>query len=194
MLSMEHATSTTPANEIWRPVRDFEGLYEVSNLGLVRSVDRTVRGANAMSDSYPINRKGRVLKQSMATNGYLFVVLCKDGKHTHTNVHRLVAETFIPNPDNLPEINHKDENKSNNVVSNLEWCDRSYNVNYGTSLEKRSRKCFKCIEQLTLDGQHVAFYKTLTEAVRKTGANKVSICSVCNGRYKTAMGYRWRYV
>lgn len=196
MLSMEHATSTTPANEIWRPIRDFEGLYEVSSLGQVRSVDRTVRGANAMSDSYPINRKGRVLKQSMATNGYLFVVLCKDGKHTHTNVHRLVAETFIPNPDILPEVNHKDEDKTNNAVSNLEWCDRKYNVNYGTGIDRRSPRFFKRLEQLTMDGQHVAYYESVAELVRQSnGKYKANnIYMAARGDNESSYGYRWRYV
>lgn len=196
MCNMERETKTTPAVEVWRPVRNFEGLYEVSNLARVRSLDRVVRGGNAMSDNYPINLKGRILKQCMAGNGYLFVVLCKDGKHKHVTVHRLVAETFIPNPDNLPEINHKDENKSNNVVSNLEWCDRSYNVNYGTSLEKRSRKCFKCIEQLTLDGQHVAYYESTAELERSSNGrySTTAIYNAARGRSSCSGGYKWRYV
>ena len=196
MCNMEQETKTTPVVETWVDIEGYEGMYQVSTLGRVRSLDRVVRGANAMSDSYQINLKGRILKQGMALNGYLFVVLCKDGKHKHATVHRLVAETFIPNPDNLPEINHKDENKSNNVVSNLEWCDRSYNVNYGTSLEKRSRKCFKRLEQLTMDGQHVAYYESVAELVRQSnGKYKANnIYMAARGDNESSYGYRWRYV
>ena len=193
---MEQETKTTPAVEVWRPVRNFEGLYEVSNLARVRSVDRIVRGANAVSDSYATRRKGRILKPAMATNGYLFVVLCKDGKHTQTTVHRLVAEAFVPNPDNLPEINHKDENKTNNLPSNLEWCDRKYNVNYGTSIDRRAPKLFKRVEQLTMDGRHVAYYDSIAELVRlsngKYKANNIYMAA--RGDNESSYGYRWRYV
>lgn len=78
-------------------------------------------------------QKERIRKCEVGSNGYLHVLLCKNGKYITHNVHRLVAETFIPNPDNLPEINHKDENKENNCVDNLEWCTRKYNMNYGTT-------------------------------------------------------------
>ena len=196
MCNMEQGTKTSPANEVWRPVRDFEGLYEVSNLAQVRSVDRIVRGANAVSDSYETHRKGRILKPAMASNGYLFVVLCKDGKHTHATVHRLVAEAFMPNPDNLPEINHKDEDKTNNLPSNLEWCDRKYNVNYGTSIDRRAPKFFKPIEQLTMAGQHVAYYNSISEFVRlHNGKYRAgNIYMAAQGKNKSSYGYRWRYV
>ena len=193
---MEQGIKTSPAVEVWKDIEGYEGLYQVSDLGRVRSLDRVVRGANAYSTDYTIRLKGRILNKGTALNGYQFVVLSKEGKHKHATVHRLVAEAFIPNPDNLPEINHKDENKANNVVSNLEWCDRSYNVNYGTSLEKRSRKCFKCIEQLTLDGQHVAYYESVAELVRQSnGKYKANnIYMAARGDNESSYGYRWRYV
>ena len=196
MCNMEQETKTSPAVEVWRPVKGFEGFYEVSDQGRVRSLDRVVRGANAMSDSYQINLKGRILNKGTALNGYQFVVLSKEGKHKHATVHRLVAEAFIPNPDNLPEINHKDENKANNVVSNLEWCDRSYNVNYGTGINRRAPKCFKRLEQMTMDGQHVAYYESVAELVRQSnGKYKANnIYMAARGDNESSYGYRWRYV
>ena len=196
MCNMEQGIKTSPVVETWVDIEGYEGMYQVSTLGRVRSLDRVVRGANAYSTDYTIRLKGRILNKGTALNGYQFVVLSKEGKHKHATVHRLVAEAFIPNTDNLPEINHKDENKANNVVSNLEWCDRSYNVNYGTSLEKRSRKCFKCIEQLTLDGQHVAYYESTSELVRlsKGRYESTAISNAARGRSSCSGGYKWRYV
>lgn len=111
--------------EEWRPIEVYEGLYEVSSYGRVRSVDRY--------DSRNQFRKGKVLSPGKDKNGYLKVVLHCNGKCKTINVHRLVAQAFIPNPDNLPMINHKDEDKTNNNVTNLEWCDVKYNLNYGTA-------------------------------------------------------------
>lgn len=111
--------------EIWRPVVGYEGLYEVSSYGRVRSLDRY--------DSRNRFRKGRILKLSDNGRGYLIVGLHSNNKVKNFLVHRLVAEAFLPNPENLTEVNHKDEDKSNNCVDNLEWCNRNYNINYGTA-------------------------------------------------------------
>lgn len=119
--------------EEWRPVIGYEGLYEVSNLGRVRSVDRYVK---SKGESYWL-RKGKMLSPAKDKNGYLKVNLSCNGKNNIIRVHRLVAQVFIHNPDNLPEINHKDEDKTNNRVDNLEWCDRKYNNNYGTKIERQ---------------------------------------------------------
>lgn len=113
--------------EIWKEIKGYEGLYEVSNLGRVRSVDRTVLYKNGQTHIH----KGKLLVPGVGKTGYMQVCLCKNGEMKHPLIHRLVAETFIPNPDNLPQINHKDENPSNNVLDNLEWCTAEYNLKYG---------------------------------------------------------------
>lgn len=115
--------------EEWKSVPGYEGLYEVSSYGMVRSLDRYVR---CKSKSYRL-QKGSILSPAKDKNGYLKVVLNCNGKCKTINVHRLVAEAFIPNPNNLREVNHLDEDKTNNIVENLEWCDRKYNLNYGTA-------------------------------------------------------------
>lgn len=114
--------------EIWRPIEGYEGLYEVSNTGRVRSVDRYIK---TCYEAYKL-QKGKILNPGKNTNGYLQVVLHCNGKCKTINVHKLVAQAFLPNPDNLPMINHKDEDKTNNNVTNLERCDAKYNINYGT--------------------------------------------------------------
>lgn len=115
--------------EEWRVVPGYEGLYEVSNTGRVRSFDRYVKYSNGQIHLH----KGKVLSPGKNTKGYLFVILTCNRKRKTINVHRLVAIAFLPNPDNLPEVNHIDEDKTNNRVENLEWCDRNYNLNYGTA-------------------------------------------------------------
>lgn len=121
--------------EIWKEIKGFEGYYEVSDLGRVRRLDRYDYGCG-----YARFYKGRILKNlTYKTTGYLHVQLCKSGTIVNKSVHRLVAEAFIPNPDNLPQVNHKDEDKSNNCVDNLEWCDVTYNMNYGTKQQRTNK-------------------------------------------------------
>ena len=115
--------------EIWKAIEGYEGKYEVSNLGRVRSLDRTIIGGAYNS---PMFRKGTILKpQPKGYSGYVGLRLCKDGKGENVYIHRLVAKAFIPNPDNLLDVNHKDENKKNNRADNLEWVTRKENINYG---------------------------------------------------------------
>ena len=120
--------------EIWKPITGFEGMYEVSNLGRVKSCKRT-RLSKAKSISQV---QERILKQRGDKNGYLEVALSKDGKLHYFRCHRLVASAFIPNPNHYPVINHKDEDVTNNQVSNLEWCSFSYNTAF--SIYKQSQK------------------------------------------------------
>ena len=122
--------------EEWKSIPGYEGLYEVSNLGRVRSLDRYIKYSNGQIRLH----KGRILNPSKDTNGYLKVLLKCNTKCKTITVHRLVALTFLPNPDNLPCVNHKDEDKTNNRVENLEWCTQQYNLNYNGVLKKRSQR------------------------------------------------------
>ena len=191
MCFMERAISTTPAVEVWRPVKGFEGRYEVSDQGRVRSVSRWVK--TAFSDRWS---EGRVLKQQTLPNGYKSIQLLKDKKYHLTMVHRIVAEAFVPNPYNLPCVNHKDECKTNNSAINLEWCDKKYNTNYGTGKYRKTEGYRRPIEQLTLEGSHVAFYTSVYDAERKSSGkfSNANLARAAKTETRTAYGYRWRYV
>lgn len=188
-------------NEIWRDIENYPG-YQVSNYGRVRSLNYNHTG------------QVRVLKPDKDIGNYLRVVLCKNGKSRHYKVHRLVAIAFIPNPLNLPCINHKDCSRQNNFVwinpdgsvdserSNLEWCDYSYNNNYADRNEKISKwrtnnpHLSKPVAQYALNGDLVATYPSAHEAARQTGFFRQSINSCCNKRkhHNTAYGYIWKYI
>ena len=173
--------------EEWRDVKGFEGLYQVSNLGRVRSLNYLHTG------------KERVLKQCKNNHGYQQVTLYKDGKVKKGKVHRLVAEAFIPNPDGLPCVNHIDECKTNNIVTNLEWCTVKYNTNYGTGIERMAKvqrnhpNRSTPVYQYTLDGSLVRSYLSTHEAARQTGYSRGNICACCYGKRKKAYGYIWSY-
>lgn len=128
--------------EVWKDIQGYEGLYQVSNLGRVRSLERITKRFNGFKIcEYKDGNK--ILKLSKNNKGYLTIGLCKDGKEKKCKVHRLVAQAFIPNLYGLPQINHKDENKENNIVSNLEWCNNKYNSSYGTRGKRISEKLKK---------------------------------------------------
>lgn len=122
--------------EIWRDIPDFKGYYQASNLGRIRSVTRKARVKILHNDFRTI--KERIISPATTKDGYLKVSLSKNHKRYYFKVHRLIAITFIPNPNNYPVINHKDENKQNNCVDNLEWCSIKYNCNYGSRNKKIS--------------------------------------------------------
>lgn len=173
--------------EIWAPVKGYEGLYEVSSFGRVRSL------GNGNSN----NSKVRILNPSKNSDGYLGVVLYKNGKSKSCKVHRLVAEAFLPNWFDEHEVNHRDEQKTNNNIYNLEWCDHKYNSNYGTRIiritEKNTNgKCSKTILQLTKNGELVREWTSINEANRN-GFDQSNICNCCQGKRKTHKGYIWRY-
>lgn len=175
--------------EVWRDIEDYVGSYQISNFGRVRSLERI---ENCRGRGKRLN-KGRFLKQFNGKDKYKFVSLCKYGKTKQCSVHRLVAQAFIPNPDNLPCINHKDENKSNNSVNNLEWCTIAYNNNYGTAIQRRVEKQSKPVLQYTLNGEFVNEYPSVMETARQTGILQSNISMCCLGKRKTAKGFIWRY-
>lgn len=168
--------------ETFLSVPGYEGLYEVSNLGNVKSL-----------------RSGKLLKQS-SNKGYKYVSLTKEGKSRGFGVHRLVALTFIPNPENLPEVNHKDETHDNNCVENLEWISKKGNRNYGTYRERMSKtlkerginnKSISAYDKKTL--KFVKSYDSITEAEEELGLSQGSIGQALNGRIKTSAGYIWKF-
>jgi len=175
-------------NEEWRVVVGWEGLYQVSNLGRVKSLPRP-RNAK-----HPYITKERILRPRKVGKDreYLSVALCYEGRYKQEKVHRLVARAFIPNPHGYKEINHKDENKGNNISSNLEWCSRSYNVNYGSGNAKRIRTTREPVLQYTLDGVFIAEYNSFAEAAKVVGGSGANISHVVNGDYRTHRGYIWK--
>lgn len=124
--------------EIWKDIKNFENMYQISNYGRVKSIKRVRK----LNNDKIANVKERILKPTYI-NGYQRVVFSKNGKRYNYFIHRLVAEAFISNHNNYKEINHKDENKKNNCVNNLEWCNHSYNINYGTGNVRRSKSEIK---------------------------------------------------
>lgn len=170
--------------ESWESHPDI-GIIEVSNFGRVRTLDRIVpRG------KYTQFVKGLILKQYDNGNGYLHVVLSMNGKTVTKKVHRLVAETFISNPDNLPEVNHKDCNRANNNVENLEWCTRSYNrqyrEKYGVSQTEALGNPVFAINLETLEVSH---FRSQSEASRELGVFKQNVNNVIKGIIKQTGGY-----
>lgn len=167
--------------EVWKDIKGYEGLYQVSDLGRVKSLNYNKTGVE------------RVMVGIKNTRGYLAVCLCKDGKVKKCLVHRLVAEAFIPNPEGLPQVNHRNEDKQSNIVTNLEWCDNRYNLNYGTRNERSAKTLSKPVYQYAKDGSLVRSYPSVKEAGRRTGYRQGHISECCLGKYKTAYGYIWSY-
>ena len=181
--------------EIWKAVEDYEGIYEVSNLGRVRSLDQLVSYTSRWGTVAYRPTKGKVLTQRRMRNGYMGVLFKVQGHTEMKLVHRLVAAAFVPNPQNLETVNHKDEDKQNNRADNLEWMSRADNVRYGTG-SQRKRTPMRKVEQLTTDWQHVAYFDSIKEASEATGVQTRHIGGCCRNEYgaKTAGGYRWRYI
>ena len=192
MCNMEQGTKTSSAVEVWKDIEGYEGLYQVSNLGLVRSLDHIEENL-WKGKPYKRMHLGRTLKPIKQVTGYYSVTLHKCGEQQTTRLHRLVAKAFVPNPDNLPEVNHKDENKANNRADNLEWCDGVYNTNYGTGKYRKTAKRMRKVEQLTADGQHIAYFDAVRIASRATGCSVGHIQESIKKGWLTH-GYRWRYV
>ena len=174
--------------EYWKPVVGYEGLYMVSNWGRVKSFDRWVKSRNGSVRFC----KGRILKPLTSSSGYLYVNLYKNNIKKEYLVHRLVAEAYIDKPDTSFQVNHRAENKLNNNVDNLEWCDAKYNINFGTCIERRSKKKSKPVLQYTLDGEFVREWPSTMECGRN-GFNQGNIWMCCQGKLKKYKGFIWRY-
>ena len=177
--------------EIWKPITGFEGRYEVSNLGRVRSLGIVTRKKTRWGTYAEFYRKPHIMAPAYFSNGYLFVSLTKESKVTVCKqVHRLVAEAFIPNPNGYPIVNHKDENKQNNRADNLEWCTHSYNLTYGSHIDKvletrRKNKTNpyrpKYVEQYALDGTFLNRFRSLKQAEELTGTDRKTIRLTARG-------------
>ena len=164
--------------EIWREIAFTNGAYSISTLGNVRN-----------------NKTQRILKPFKYGNGYLGVALSANGESKKFKIHRLVALTFLENPNGYDQVNHKDECKTNNSLSNLEWCDMKYNLNYGTRTQRMAEKVSIPVDQFTIDGTFVKRFAGIIEASRSLGANDKGsgIVKVCKGKRKTFYGFIWKY-
>lgn len=171
--------------EMYKDIEGYEGLYQISNLGNVKRL--AGKGC----------RKERLLKYHTNSDGYEIVCLSKNGICKRYKVHRLVAATFIPNPTYLQEVNHKDENKANNTVDNLEWCTKKYNINYGYGNKHRSNSLvnnvYKSKPILCVELNKI--FPSLAEAARFFNKNQQgNICKCLKGVRSKALGYHWQYV
>ena len=163
-------------NEMWKDIEGYNGKYQISNYGRVKCMWRKNQYRDHIGEPF-------ILKPGVHQQGYLKVTLTKEGKPNHCYVHRLVANAFIPNPNNLPQVNHRDEDKTNNCVENLEWCDGKYNSNYGTRVERWRELVFKPVEQYTKDNVFVTAY-TNPDDLRVLGYDPGYIHQVCrNNKY-----------
>ena len=180
-------------NEEWKTIENYDN-YQVSNFGRVKS----------------LKGKEKILKPSNDKDGYQVIGIYKNGKQKLFKIHRLVANAFIDNPNNLPQVNHIDENPSNNHVDNLEWCNCKYNNNYGTRNERHSitisgennpmysklgKDCpnSKQVIQLTLDGDYIKSWDSVMDIQRTLGYHQGNISSCCRGKQKTSNGFIWQY-
>lgn len=181
--------------EIWKDVVGYEGLYQVSNLGKIKSLSREYCHGN----QYGVRTKKideKIMKQQITAFGYCSVKLSKNKVCKHFQVHRLVAEAFILNPNNYPVVNHKDINKQNNCVDNLEWCTQKYNVLHANQhglFENRIRKLKKYIGQYDMEGNLIKLWDSARDAQKELklkGYSNIREC--CKGKRKTAYGFIWK--
>lgn len=174
--------------EVWKNMKGFEGFYQVSNEGRGKSLDRVVEMNNKWGTKTKVLKKGKLLIPHSYTNGYLFFTLTVNGKRYQESVHRAVAKAFIPNPQNLPEVNHKDEDKTNNCVENLEWCTHQYNNTYNNKHLKIGKQLHnridmsKTVYQLK-DGIVTNTYPSAAEAARQNNVSTSNIVQCCHGGF-----------
>ena len=182
--------------EIWKDIEGYEGFYQVSNLGRVKSLERDVFNPRGTVIRH---MKEKILVQNIGKLGYAYVNLYLNGKMKTIKTHRLVAMAFLPNPENKPMVNHKDEVKTNNVVDNLEWCDNKYNANYGTRNSRiiQNRRSYKLgnapkAKAVFCEELNKTF-DCAKRAEQELGIWGTSIIKVCKGKAKTTGGFHWKY-
>ena len=171
---------------VWRDIEGYEGRYQVSNMGRVKSLGRKDRFGRVI--------KERILEPAVTHNGYLRVGLHVDGKRKMLRVHRLVCEAFHENPDNKSEVNHVNEDKTDNRACNLEWSTRTENCNHGSRNERVAKALSKPIGQFSLDGKLIKVWQSACEARRQTGFDQGYVGAVARGKFKQAYGFIWKYI
>ena len=167
--------------EEWKDIKGYEGIYQISNKGRVKSLNYNRTG------------KEKIREGTVDNTGYKIISLSKNGKEKKYSIHRLVAQAFLPNPDNLPVVNHKDENKLNNNVENLEWCTHKYNCNYGTRNErtsKKNRKKIICVET----GEIFIGTQDVIDRMFGGKGRPSNITNQLKGRNKSAYKYHFKYI
>lgn len=185
--------------EIWKDIPGYEGIYQASSLGRIKACARIITYINGKI----IHRKEKILSLIKSYGQYYTIGLQKSGKHKTYNVHHLIALTFIDNPENLPCVNHKDEDKYNNRVDNLEWCSYSYNTKYNNNMRKKintrninnSYGCEKKVYQYDLQDNLIKIWDSVKTINRELGYKVSNISSCCLGKtYRNhAYGYKWSY-
>jgi NUMOD4 motif/HNH endonuclease len=180
-------------DEVWQNVKDYEGLYQVSNIGRIKSLDRTI--IDSIGKQKHI--KGIIKKQRLDSKGnYKLIDLSKEGITKTYLVHRLVAEAFIKNKNNLPCINHKDEDKTNNHVKNLEWCTYEYNSKYGTCVErilKSNRKLYQSFKKPVMCLNDGLKYESTVAVAKYYNIDSSNVVRVCNGVREHTKGLKFVY-
>jgi hypothetical protein len=170
--------------EIWKDIKGYEGMYQVSSLGRVKSLERTTKNQYCKSNY--------IMKLTIQKSGYKRIGLYKGRKQNYYSIHRLVAEAFIPNPNHLPCVNHKDENQLNNNANNLEWCDYKYNNCYGTRLLRVSNTKKKKVAQYDKNDNLIKIWDSEQDAIKTLGISN-HIYDVCNNLRKTCGGFKWKF-
>ena len=177
--------------EIWKDVKGYEGLYQVSNLGRVKSLERAI----IRKDGKKLPVEERILEPSTNRYGYLLVNFSdSSGEKKTFPVHRLVCKTFHENPKNKPCVNHIDENKTNNTASNLEWCTYEENNNHGTHNTRMAKTRSKQVGQYTTDDKLIKVWQSTIEVEKQLRFLQSHISEAARGKLKTAYGYVWKYI